>query len=464
MALNWKELELILSEIPFEGSYVQDITEHDYHSFTLSLFHSTKKAYYLYTEIATVHSRVCLTQRMRGKSPLMQRFTQYLRAHVRGKKITQCRELPFDRAFILTLSSPSEELYLLFRLYSGSGANIIVLDKTNKILELMFRRPNRGEIPGNILEIAERENEGDKHYLVRQWSTPTFNETIDMEESSKDKEEKREEYTAFFKEKKEKELFQIETRIRNEEEKIKRTEDYEAVLKYASLLSSSLHLVKKGMKEVTVHDWESDEDITLSLDEKLSGKENLEKLYSQYHKDRNANKIAKEEKERLEREKEEIERKYTSLLSPDTPLDKLKKEKEKSGSDNSKRIDGKPGLYIKSGNHQIIVGRSAKENDDILRHASRGNDIWMHTRDFSGGYVIIKTEKGKSVPLEVLLDAAYLAIFFSKARKNNKADLYYTAVKNLKRIKGAKTGLIIPTQEKILHVEMDEKRVRKLLG
>ena len=110
------------------------------------------------------------------------------------------------------------------------------------------------------------------------------------------------------------------------------------------------------------------------------------------------------------------------------------------------------------------MGRNAKENDALLRSSTRGNDIWMHTRDFAGGYVIIKAKKNMTVPLEVLLDGAYLAIFFSKARKNNKADLYYTQVKNLKRIKGAKTGLIIPLQEKNLTVDMDEKRVRRLLG
>jgi predicted ribosome quality control (RQC) complex YloA/Tae2 family protein len=88
----------------------------------------------------------------------------------------------------------------------------------------------------------------------------------------------------------------------------------------------------------------------------------------------------------------------------------------------------------------------------------------MHTRDFAGGYVIIKAQKNKTVPLNILLDGGYLAVFFSKARKNNRADLYYTPVKYLRRIKGAKTGLIIPTQEKNLTVELDEKRVKKLLG
>ncbi|MFA7112708.1 MAG: hypothetical protein WC115_04130, partial [Sphaerochaeta sp.] len=71
--------------------------------------------------------------------------------------------------------------------------------------------------------------------------------------------------------------------------------------------------------------------------------------------------------------------------------------------------------------------------------------------------------KNKTVPLEVLLDAANLAIVFSKAKKEGKADLYYTQVKHLRRAKGGKTGLVLPTQEKNLSVTLDETRLARLL-
>ena len=112
----------------------------------------------------------------------------------------------------------------------------------------------------------------------------------------------------------------------------------------------------------------------------------------------------------------------------------------------------------------MIIGRTAKENDHILRRETRGSDIWMHTRDFAGAYVIIKAKKGKTVPLPVLLDAASLAIHYSKAKKNGRADLYYTEVKYLRRAKVGKTGLVIPTQERNLHAVLDEKRVKEILG
>ncbi len=464
MALNWKELELILNEADLENSYIQEITEHSFHSFTLSLFSKEKKAYYAYAEIATVHSRFCLTDHLRKKSSSMQRFTQYLKAHVKGKKITGVRQLPFDRAFILTLESPSERMKLLFRLYSGPGANVIALSEDDTILELLFRRPGRGETKGEKLVIEERENEGPRHFEVRPWTAESFNETIDREEENSGREEKRDEYVTLLTEKRNREIAELDERKRKTEERCSRTKDYEELKHLADLLSSSIHLVRKGMNGITVHDWERDTDTTIALSEKLDGRENLEKLYEQYKKDRTTYTLALEELGRIENEKKDTEEKYALLLSPSTPLEKLKKELSGETQKDEKLLPGRPGLYIKDGDWLIIVGRNAKENDQILRTATRGSDIWMHTRDFAGGYVIIKAQKNRTVPLNILLDGGYLAVFFSKARKNNRADLYYTPVKYLRRIKGAKTGLIIPTQEKNLTVELDEKRVKKLLG
>ena len=142
----------------------------------------------------------------------------------------------------------------------------------------------------------------------------------------------------------------------------------------------------------------------------------------------------------------------------------IKKEVEGKSTGNEKVKEGRPGVWVKSNGWDIIIGRNAKENDEILRSYTRGSDVWMHTRDFSGGYIIIKAQKDRTVPLPVLLDGASLAIHFSKARKNGKADLYYTQVKYLRRVKGGKTGLVLPTQEKNLNATEDEERVRRILG
>ena len=85
--INWKELELLLSEMPLVGSYIQRITEHDVHSFTLHFFSKEEKAWMMYTEISSSHSRVCRTEKIRKKSSSSQRFTQYLKAHIIGRRV-----------------------------------------------------------------------------------------------------------------------------------------------------------------------------------------------------------------------------------------------------------------------------------------------------------------------------------------------------------------------------------------
>ena len=110
----------------------------------------------------------------------------------------------------------------------------------------------------------------------------------------------------------------------------------------------------------------------------------------------------------------------------------------------------------------ILVGRDSNENDDLLRHYVKGPDLWMHTRDCPGGFVFIKNRANKTIPLKILLYAGNLAVYYSKARKAGKADLYYTHVKHLRRAKNGPKGLVLPTQEKNITIELDNKILHDL--
>ena len=433
--INWKELELLLSEMPLLGSYVQKITEHNVHSFTIHFFSKEEKAWMMYTEISSSHTRVNRTEKLRKKSSTNQRFTQYLKAHIIGRRVVEVKQYPFDRAFVLKLQNSDDTINMIFRLYSGPGANVIITREDSTILELLFRRPQRGEINGEKLVDEERTSEGKKTWSVRPYKGDSFNQFIDREEDKESKNEKRDEYVLILKERENRELKALLDKKERIKERIDSTKGYEETKHYADLLSSNIYMVKKGMSSVTLDDWEKGEKVTISLDPQLSPTENKEKLYSRYRKDKTSLSMAEEEKEKTEKAIIETKEKYSYLFSPDTPLEKLRKEVEGKSENNEKVKEGRPGVWVKSNGWDIIIGRNAKENDEILRSYTRGSDLWMHTRDFSGGYIIIKAQKDRTVPLPVLLDGASLAIHFSKARKNGKADLYYTQVKYLRRVK-----------------------------
>ena len=462
MSLNWKELELILSELPLEGSYIQKITEHSVSSFTFSMFSKTEKAWLLYAEVATPYARVCRTGIVRKKDRSMQRFTQYMNAHIVGKRVESVQQYPFDRAFVLKLRGSDGNLMMHIRLYTGPGANIIITDEDGTILELLYRRPHRHEEKGEKLIVEKRSDEGPKSFSVRSYDTPTFNEFIDRTSSVESSEERKKELEERIREKRDRELGALRERLARQERRLRESEGCEETKRIADLLAGSIWNVSKGMKSIELDDWEKGGKVQVSLDPALSPNENLEKLYQRYRKDKRSAKLAAEEIERTKEEIRATEERYAALLENASP-EKLQKEASKL-REGRKEDDRRPGVWLSAGGFDLIVGRNAKENDEILRRYTRGSDIWLHTRDYAGGYVIIKAKKGKSVPLPVLLDAASLAIHYSKAKKSGRADLYYTEVKYLRRAKDGKTGLVIPTQERNLSATLDEKRVKEMLG
>ena len=121
-----------------------------------------------------------------------------------------------------------------------------------------------------------------------------------------------------------------------------------------------------------------------------------------------------------------------------------------------------PGISYEVNGWYILAGRDSDENDELLRHHVKGADMWLHARDWPGGYVFIKARPGKTVPLDILLDAGNLAVYYSKARKARTADLYYTQVKYLRRAKNAPKGTVLPTHEKNICITLDEERLRRL--
>jgi predicted ribosome quality control (RQC) complex YloA/Tae2 family protein len=186
------------------------------------------------------------------------------------------------------------------------------------------------------------------------------------------------------------------------------------------------------------------------------------RYYEQYRKAKQGLAGVEDELRSGEAELAGLEKTLGELLAEANPLILHKKLKALKERPAGKAERERPGLSFRRGDWFIMVGRDASENDALLRKHVRGNDLWLHVRDFPGSYVFIKQRPGKSVPLEILLDAGNLALFYSKGRSNGAGDLFYTPVKFLRRAKNGPKGLVIPTQEKNLHIVLDDKRLKEM--
>lgn len=114
--------------------------------------------------------------------------------------------------------------------------------------------------------------------------------------------------------------------------------------------------------------------------------------------------------------------------------------------------------------YPIWVGRDNAQNDRLTRATAHGNDLWLHVGESrAGSHVVVRLPRGKTASLETLLDAATLAVHFSKARGAPRCDVIYTQAKHVRKPKGAPAGRVLPGHTKTITVRLDERRLRRLL-
>lgn len=465
--MNYKEIELILSESRLDGAKIQKVIQSSFHSVTWDLYDRERGRFAFYTEIGTPLSRLHVLSpgAKIAKTKKLQRFEQFARKNLEGSVIVSCRQMPFDRAVVWELDNHGRKLRIWFRFYSGPGANIIVTDENNVIQDLLLRRPGRDEMSSETLAVEER-TASERVFEVRPWKGDSFSGFIEQTCAREEADDLYSQLVRQVTARMEHELSRLATSIRSAEKAIESNSGYEDLRYKADLLSASSYLIKRGQDSVTVTDWNAGgKEITIELDKSLTPGGNVQACYDRYQKAKGTYDNAVEERDRLREEYRAVESRFNKALE-DTGDEQVNIRHLKAILDKTApavQVQEGPGIRTTSGGFQIIAGRNAKENDDLLRHYVKGNDMWLHTRDFPGGYVFIKFRRDKTIPLDVLLDAANIAVLYSKGRNSSSVDLYYTQVKYLRRAKDGKTGLVLPTQEKNLTIKPDPARIARLL-
>jgi len=117
-----------------------------------------------------------------------------------------------------------------------------------------------------------------------------------------------------------------------------------------------------------------------------------------------------------------------------------------------------PGMrrYRSSDGYEVVVGRSARDNDQLTFKVARPNDLWLHAGDYPGSHVIVRNAKREEVPHRTIIEAAQLAAKFSQASKDSKVTVHYTPRKFISKPKGAAPGLVRMSSFRSITVEPGE--------
>jgi hypothetical protein len=101
---------------------------------------------------------------------------------------------------------------------------------------------------------------------------------------------------------------------------------------------------------------------------------------------------------------------------------------------------------------EVLVGKSAKANDELLRRYAWKEDLWLHAKDVSGSHVIIKYKSGIPFTSTLMEQAASLAAYYSKSKNESLAAVIVTPAKYVRKVKGSAPGAVMVDKEKTILV------------
>ena len=244
---------------------------------------------------------------------------------------------------------------------------------------------------------------------------------------------------------------------------------------YGDILTANYPRLKRGMREVEALDFRQDPPtpILIPLDEALDPSGNVQRYFRKYKKAKRgleftSHRISQteqevaylesvlfqteeaEDAEELEAIRSEMEGEKIIIVSKRKKSSKEKKEMSLP----VRRFRASEGLEVFCGKHNL-------GNDYLLRHLARDNDLWFHVQGMPGSHVLLKLGRGEP-KYESILEAASLAAYYSRGRGSTRLPVDYTEVKNLRRPKGAKPGMVIYFHQRTVMVKPDKELVEKV--
>lgn len=430
------EIALVLEEAALKGGILSDIRQNSFSSLTLTFHRKDKGRVLLFISLAAPVCMYEIPDKKPGTAKL-QRFIQFARSVVTPAKVMEVYQVPNEREVRFTLKHLDETICMYVRLFSASKANVVITDKRNMILEALFRRPQEGVMKGNAFVPSQSREEDSFGVRERDFKYNTFSmQLMDYYESATDVSES---------------LFQYRFLLLENEWK-----------RESQRMRSSIKSLQAALDNSRVG---SLEDKIRNIDySSVSGCE-IDELYNALKSEKRKNEV---NAQRLADESaafSKLESEYESACaSHDAALVRELYERiRKSRPGNSKSEQHQPFVRCMSeGGVEIAAGRNSSENEALLRNFARGNDLFLHLRGESGCYVIIKVPKNKSVPLNALLDAAELALFYSG--RKTQGELHKAFVKDVRKIKGGKPGAVAIMRDSNLFYKSDPARLKSVLS
>lgn len=246
-------------------------------------------------------------------------------------------------------------------------------------------------------------------------------------------------------------------RLQSRLEALRREQAREAeadhLLQMGQLLLAYQQLVTPGQEVLRV------EGVEIPLDPHRSPVQNAQAYFHAYRKARQAGERTAALIEETELELDWLAQMATLVQEAETfdELALLSNELAEAGIAPEARIAGPrkaalpPRSFRSEDGFRVLVGRNARQNEELSFRRARAHDLWLHARNRPGAHVILLTE-GREPSPEAIEFAAGLAAYYSDGRNEAAVDVDVTECRHLRRLATRHPGLVRYSHERTLRV------------
>jgi len=478
--MNYSEFTRIVSRLSLDCfgarlDHVSDAPNRLCLSFTRYIaLESTFAPRHLVFDFAPAHLDLYPIQKPQKAPQNPQAFTMLLRKHLVSQRVASLRLASNDRIVTLEFGPHDSPRHALIFEFAGLHSNVFLIDlASNEILGSIHADEERSihsiyqnpkNYPKNNLNQTDRfENISNDDYFSA--LATFFTERDKKEKFDKSFEQLEKQLTQS--------LNKLQKRLAALERDFEKTDLCKKDRYEADLLSAYAYKIPEGTSSVNLPDFETGQDVTINLTPGETVRQNIERRYNRCKRatralpqiearmDEASNYITILEKALSDLKAAKTTETIESIASTCAGVLNEVQPKKQNPSQKKTVQEHKPyKTFISNNGINILVGKSAEDNDLLTFKVARGNDWWLHVAHMPGSHVVVKSATPDS---ESLLDAAMLAVHYSKLAQSPHAEVHATQQKNVRRIKGAPAGKVEIRGEKIINVDVDEQRIKRLL-
>ncbi len=247
--------------------------------------------------------------------------------------------------------------------------------------------------------------------------------------------------------------------------RLEQSQEAEAYRQQGDLLMAHLQQWQPGMTSITLADFETGKPVKIRLNPEKNAVQNAQSLYKSHQKLKRAKNAVKPLLQAVESEINYLEQVKASLSQLETyyypedleTLEEIRAEligqnylPNNRPNQTQLDMDSKPYRYKTPSGFELWIGRNNRQNDRLTFRTAGDYDLWFHTQEIPGSHLLLRLEPGAIPEEKDLQFSADLAAYYSQARQSEQVPVVYTKPKHVYKPKGAKPGMAIYQQERVI--------------